>query len=86
MGLEDELKVLIISELKVADIKPEELDNNASLFGDGMGLDSLDAVELVVILKRKYDIEIKDKNEAEAAFASINTLVDFIREHRVVNE
>ncbi len=85
MRLEDELKTLIISELKVVDVKPEEIEDDAALFGEGMGLDSLDAVELVVILKKKYKIEVKDKNEAEKAFSSIKTLAEFIRNKRKMN-
>jgi acyl carrier protein len=78
LALEDDLKRLIIEELK---IKPEEIDSDAPLFGEGLGLDSLDAVELVVILKKKYKIDLEDIEKARKAFASVDTLAEFIREN-----
>lgn len=81
MALEDDLKKLIIEELKIDDIKPEEIDSRAPLFGEGLGLDSLDAVELVVILKKKYKIDLEDIEKARKAFASVETLAEFIREN-----
>lgn len=81
MALEDDLKKLIIEELKIEDIKPEDIDSSAPLFGNGLGLDSLDAVELVVILKKKYKINLEDIEKAREAFASIDTLAAFIREN-----
>lgn len=81
MALEDDLKRLIIDELKIEDTKPEDIDSGAPLFGDGLGLDSLDAVELVVILKKKFNIDLEDIEKARKAFASIDTLAAFIREN-----
>ena len=81
MALEDDLKRLIIEELKIEDIKPEEVDSNSPLFGEGLGLDSLDAVELVVILKKKYKIDLEDIEKARKAFSSVDTLAEFIREN-----
>lgn len=81
MALEDDLKRLIIEELKIEDIKPEEIDSDAPLFGEGLGLDSLDAVELVVILKKKYKIDLEDIEKARKAFTSVDTLAEFIREN-----
>ncbi len=81
MALEDDLKRLIIEELKIEDIKTEEIDSDAPLFGEGLGLDSLDAVELVVILKKKYKIDLEDIEKARKAFTSVDTLAEFIREN-----
>jgi acyl carrier protein len=81
LALEDDLKRLIIEELKIEDIKPEEIDSDAPLFGEGLGLDSLDAVELVVILKKKYKIDLEDIEKARKAFSSVDTLAEFIREN-----
>ena len=58
------------------------LRDDHPLFGEGLGLDSLDAVELVVLLKKHYQTEIKDMDEARKAFASITALAEYIRAHR----
>lgn len=85
MNLENELKKLIITELNIEDMTPEELSDDASLFGEGLGLDSLDAVELVVILQKNYKVDLKDMEKAKAAFTSIETLANYIRENRIKN-
>ena len=82
LSLEDELKALIIDELKVEDVRPEDLRDDDPLFGEGLGLDSLDAVELVVLLRKRYQTEIKDMDEARKAFASVAALAEYIRAHR----
>jgi len=79
--LEDELKQLIIDELKLEDVDAAEIADDDMLFGEGLGLDSLDAVELVVILKKKYGVDLEDMDEAREAFTSIKTLADYIREN-----
>ena len=78
----EELKKTIIKELFLEDITPEEIDDDAPLFGEGLGLDSLDAVELVVIMQKHYKVEIKDMDEGRAAFESINSLTSFIEERQ----
>lgn len=82
LGLENELKTMIVSELKIEDVTPAQIENSAPLFGEGLGLDSLDAVELVVSLQKHYDIEIKNIEEARDAFASIKSLADYVRLYR----
>ena len=62
MALEYDLKKLIIEELKIEDVEPEDIGDEDALFGEGLGLDSLDAVELVVILKKHYNVEISTEN------------------------
>jgi acyl carrier protein len=79
--LEDELKQLIIDELKLEDVDAAEIADDDMLFGEGLGLDSLDAVELVVILKKKYGVDLEDMDEAREAFTSVKTLADYIREN-----
>ncbi len=81
MRLEDELKQLIIDELKLEDVEVAEIADDDMLFGEGLGLDSLDAVELVVILKKKYGVDLEDMDEAREAFTSVKTLADYIREN-----
>lgn len=82
MSLEDDLKIMIINELKVEDVQPEDLKDDDPLFGDGLGLDSLDAVELVLLLQKHYQVEIKDTKEAREPFQSIAALADFVRARR----
>ncbi len=73
-----ELKSQIIAALNLQDITPEQIDDEASLFGGGLGLDSIDALELVVMLEKNYGIVIKDIEEGRPAFRSVRTLADFI--------
>ena len=75
------LKGLLVTNLSLDDIDPESIDDDDPLFGEGLGLDSLDAVELVVILQRSFGVEIKDMSEGREAFASISALTKFIEEH-----
>ncbi len=74
-----ELKSKIIEALKLQDITPEQIDDDAPLFGTGLGLDSIDALELVVLLEKEYGIVIKDIEEGRPAFRSVRTLADFIQ-------
>ncbi len=76
-----DLKNLIITRLKM-DITPASIDPAAPLFGEGLGLDSIDALELVVGIERLYGIRIADAEVGKTAFASVNALAAFIREKR----
>lgn len=73
-----ELKKHIIEELNLEDIKPEDIDDDAPLFVEGLGLDSIDALELVVILEKYYDVTIPDEDTGRIALYSINSMVEFI--------
>lgn len=79
MSIENELKSLIVEELKLIEIKPEDIKDDDPLFGEGLGLDSLDAVELVVILQKHYKIDTNDLQESRDAFASIRTMANYVR-------
>ena len=61
---------------------PEEIDNDAPLFGDGLGLDSIDALELIVILDKFYGIKLKSPAEGKAVFKSINSIADYVQKNR----
>lgn len=73
-----ELKALIIKSLKLEDVLPGDIDPGSPLFGSGLGLDSIDALELVVALEKKYGIRIPDEDVGKEAFASINALADYV--------
>jgi len=74
-----DLKQRIIDALKLEDVTPEQIEDSAPLFGAGLGLDSIDALELVVMLEKHYGIVIKDIEEGRPALASVRTLAEFIR-------
>lgn len=75
----DEIKQLIIDTLDLEDITTDDIDENAPLFIDGLGLDSIDALELGMALKKKYNISIgSDNEENKEYFYSVKTLADFI--------
>ena len=70
----------IIESLFLEDIKPEDIKNDEALFGDGLGLDSIDALELGIALQRKYGIILKEGDEENRQhFASVNSLSEFVK-------
>lgn len=77
----DELKTKIIEGLSLEDIEIDEIDSSDPLFDDGLGLDSVDAIELVVILDNEFGIKFKSMDEAKAVFTSIQILTDYINEN-----
>ncbi|MDD4649774.1 MAG: phosphopantetheine-binding protein [Desulfoplanes sp.] len=82
MDIKTELKKALVKELNLEDITPAEIEDNEPLFGEGLGLDSLDAVVIVVLVQRHFGVEITDMDEGKKAFESINTLAAFIEENR----
>ena len=79
-GLVENLKELIIRTLRLEDVGPEDIVASEPLFGEGLGLDSIDALELVVAIEREYQVEIPDAEVGRRAFASINALAEFVLE------
>ena len=77
-----ELKKLIINTLKLEEITPEDIEADGQLFGDGLGLDSIDALELVVALEKTYGVFIPDSEVGKKVFRSVNALAQFVREQR----
>lgn len=81
--LEHELKALIISTLDLEDITPADIDSEAPLFGEGLGLDSIDALELGLAIAKTYDVKMDaDNEETRQHFASIKALAAFVQENR----
>jgi acyl carrier protein len=80
------LKELVIRTLRLEDIEPEDIVAGDPLFGEGLGLDSIDALELVVAIEREYDVEIPDAEVGRRAFASVNALADFILEKQAAGK
>ena len=76
--LKQELKELLVENLSLEDITPAEIGDDTPLFGDGIGLDSLDGVEIVVMLQRHYGLDVKDMQKGKEIFQSINTLADYV--------
>lgn len=81
--LKEELKVHIIEKLNLEDLVPADISNEGPLFGDaGLGLDSIDALEFIVLLETVYSIKIADPAAARDIFYSIDTLADYIEKNR----
>lgn len=76
------LKLQLIEALNLQGMQPEEIDDNAPLFGDGLGLDSIDSLELIVLMERNYGIKIEDPREGRKVFESIHVMADYIQANR----
>lgn len=78
-----ELKNEIISALNLEDVRPEDIDPSAPLFGDaGLGLDSIDALELIVLMEKKYGIKLDNPAQGREIFTSLDTMAGYITDHR----
>lgn len=80
--LELQLKVQIIEALNLEEITAEDIESDAPLFGDGLGLDSIDVLEIILLLEREYGIKMENPKESREHFYSIQTLAKFIAENR----
>jgi acyl carrier protein len=78
-----ELKKQIIEVLNLEEVQPDDIDNEAPLFGEGLGLDSIDALELIVMMEKVYGIKIKDPSAGKEIFKSIKTMAEFISANRI---
>jgi acyl carrier protein len=74
-----ELKKEIISQLNLQDVTPDSINDNAPLFGEGLGLDSIDVLELIVLLQKKYGIKVNGAEEGKSVFYSVKSMAEFIR-------
>ena len=78
----EKLKGELIEELNLEDIDPSEIEDSAPLFGDGLGLDSIDALEIIVLLEKEYGIKIEDRNQGKEVMYSIESLAKFIESNK----
>ncbi len=77
-----ELKQEIIAALNLEEMSPEDIDAEAPLFGDGLGLDSIDALEIIVLLEKKYGIKLSSASEGKAIFTSIRAIAEYVSQNR----
>ena len=77
-----ELKEHLIEELNLEEITPDEIDADAPLFGEGLGLDSIDALEIILILEKNYGVKLANSSEAKPVFYSVWTLAEYIVKNR----
>jgi acyl carrier protein len=83
--LETEIKILVVECLKLEDFRPDEIDSDEPLFGEGLGLDSIDALELGVAIRQRYGIKIEAVNDTvKAHFRTVRSLAAFIASQKVV--
>ncbi|HMI63643.1 MAG TPA: phosphopantetheine-binding protein [Puia sp.] len=78
-----DLKVQIIEQLNLQDTKPEDIGDDQPLFVEGLGLDSIDALELIVLLQQNYKIKITNAEEGPKVFRSVRTMAEYITAHQV---
>ena len=80
--LKRQLKQQIIEVLSLEEITPEDIVDSEPLFGEDLGLDSIDALELIVLMEKNYGIRLNNPAEGKAIFASLDTMADYIAQHR----
>jgi acyl carrier protein len=76
-----QLKRQIIERLNLKDLRPENISDDAPLFVEGLGLDSIDALELIVLLQQEYDIKLARAEDGPKVFHSVRTMAEYITEH-----
>lgn len=76
------LKEQIIDALNLEEMTPDEIENDAPLFGNGLGLDSIDALELIVLLEKHYGIKLSNPAEGKEIFKSVSTIAEFVEKNR----
>ncbi len=80
--LKNRVKEMIIERLKLEGMTPDQIDDTAPLFGEGLGLDSIDALELVLGIEQSFGVKIEDEAAGLKAFKNVDSLTAFIKEHK----
>jgi acyl carrier protein len=80
--LRQQLKKQIVESLNLLSVKPDDIKDDEPLFGEGLGLDSIDSIELIVLLSREYGVKIEDTKEGRKVLADINVMAAYIEKHR----
>ncbi|GAB3420417.1 phosphopantetheine-binding protein [Niabella aquatica] len=82
-ALKQQVKEQIVKFLNLNTVNPSDIKDEEPLFGEGLGLDSIDSIELIVMLSREYGINIQDPKEGRKILTNVNTMVDYIEQHRI---
>lgn len=77
-----ELKEQLIDVLNLEEMTPDDIETDAPLFGDGLGLDSIDALEIIVLLEKKYGIKLANAAEGKAIFTSVRSIAEYVSKNR----
>ena len=80
-----DLKSQIIAQLNLQDVKPEDIGDDQPLFVEGLGLDSIDALELIVLLQQQYQIKLSNSDEGPNVFRAVRTMAEYIKAHQAQN-
>ena len=80
-----DLKNQIIAQLNLQEVKAEDIDNDQPLFVEGLGLDSIDALELIVLLQQNYKIKLNNADDGPQVFRSVRTMAEYITAHQAQN-
>lgn len=83
--LMSDLKSQIVAQLNLQDIKPEDIGDDQPLFVEGLGLDSIDALELIVLLQQQYKIKLNNADEGPKVFRTVRTMAEYITAHQAQN-
>jgi len=78
----EQLKKQIIEQLNLEDLEPGDIDPEDPLFGNGLGLDSIDALELIVLLEKEYGVKIENPRDGQQIFFSVKSMAEYITEHQ----
>lgn len=83
MQLIDEIKQEIIDTLGLTDLQPEDIDENAQLIGGDFGIDSIDTLELIIMIEKKYGVKVPSQQVGREVFASVSNMAKYITENKV---